>query len=141
MKYSRINRFNTNITKPKKIMVINEDKDFIDEDDEFVDDVDEDDDFNESLNEADGDNDDNEPEPPMDEQKLKIEALKLATNVGKLMNNVTPEDIVKIAGMLAEFIRNNQDGNISDNATDDFADDSEENESNVQTIDSDEDFA
>jgi hypothetical protein len=57
------------------------------------------------------------------------------------MNNVTPEDIVKIAGMLAEFIRNNQDGNISDNATDDFADDSEENESNVQTIDSDEDFA
>jgi hypothetical protein len=141
MKYSRINRFNTNITKPKKIMVINEDKDFIDEDDEFVDDIDEDDDFNESLNEADGDNDDNEPEPPMDEQKLKIEALKLATNVGKLMNNVTPEDIVKIAGMLAEFIRNNQDGNISDNATDDFADDSEENESNVQTIDSDEDFA
>jgi hypothetical protein len=137
MKYNRINRFTTNISKPKKIMVINEDADFIDKDDEFVDE----DDFNESLNEADGDNEDNEPEPPMDEQKLKIEALKLATNVGKLMNNVTPEDIVKIAGMLAEFIRNNQDGNISDNVTDDFANEPEENESNVQTIDSDEDFA
>jgi hypothetical protein len=137
MKYNRINRFNTNINKPKRIKVINEDSDFIDEDDEFIDE----DDFNESLNEADGDSDNNEPEPPMDEQKLKIEALKLATNVGKLMNNVTPEDIVKIAGMLAEFIRNNQDGNINDNATDEFNDNSEENESNVQTIDSDEDFA
>lgn len=123
----------------KKVYLINEDADFKKYDD-FDDDTEEKDDFNEdldfdddSLNEADGDNTEanNKPEPPMDEQKLRIESLKLATNVGKLMNNVTPEDIVTIAGMLAEFIRNNQNGDIDagEGFTDEEAEAGEENTS------------
>ena len=96
------------IKRGKKIVYINEnadfEDDFIDEDEEF-------------LNEADENNSgtNNDPEPPMDEEKLRIESLKLATSVAKLMDNVTPEDIITIAGMLAEFIRNNKNGDIDAN--------------------------
>lgn len=41
----------------------------------------------------------------MSDEDLKIESLKIATNIGKLMNNVTTDDIVKIAETVATFIK------------------------------------
>jgi len=41
----------------------------------------------------------------MTDEELKIEALKIATNIAKLMSNVTPEDIVNIAETVAKFIK------------------------------------
>lgn len=41
----------------------------------------------------------------MSDEELKIEALKIATNIAKLMSNVTPEDIVNIAETVAKFIK------------------------------------
>lgn len=104
------NRFN-NMPTHRDIIIINEDKDFEDfyEDEEL--------DFDDSLNEADGDNQGNETEdeePPMSEEKLKIEALKIATSMCKLMDNVVPEDIIKTAGKVAEFIRNNGQADLGD---------------------------
>ena len=120
--------------KKKKIVYINEahdfDDDFIDEEDEFIDESD-------SLNE-DGEEGpaDNQPAEPMDEEKLRIESLKLATSVAKLMENVTPEDIIIIAGMLAEFIRNNKNGEISSEDVADFG-----NPDKGADMGGDEDFA
>ena len=120
--------------KKKKIVYINEahdfDDDFIDEEDEFIDESD-------SLNE-DGEEGpaDNQPAEPMDEEKLRIESLKLATSVAKLMENVTPEDIITIAGMLAEFIRNNKNGDISPEDVADF-----DNPDKGADMGGDEDFA
>ena len=104
------NRFN-NMPAHRDIIIINEDKDFEDfyKDEEL--------DFDDSLNEADGDNQGNETEdeePPMSEEKLKIEALKIATSMCKLMDNVVPEDIIKTAGKVAEFIRNNGQASLGD---------------------------
>ena len=44
-------------------------------------------------------------EDTMSDEELKIEALKIATNIAKLMSNVTPEDIVNIAETVAKFIK------------------------------------
>ena len=41
----------------------------------------------------------------MTDEELKIESLKIATNIGKLMSNVTTEDIVSIAETVAKFIK------------------------------------
>lgn len=67
-----------------------------------------DDDLNEdlTLNEEESDGPD-EPKPPMDDEKLRIESVKLATSIAKLMSNVTPEDIIKLSGIVATYIRNN----------------------------------
>ena len=98
-------KYNIKKTSTNRILYLNESEDFIDEDDslEFDDDLNEDVDY---LNEADDENS-NEPEPPMDEEKLRIESVKLATNIAKLMSNVMPEDIINLAGHVAAFIRNN----------------------------------
>lgn len=111
----------------KRIISLNESNyDFIDEDTDFIDeDLNEADEF---INEDDGDN---APEPPMDEEKLRIESLKLATNIAKLMSDVTPDDIIKIANTVAGFIRNNNpESDLSPNVTDmnseeDFGDETE----------------
>lgn len=90
--------------------LINEAKDEVDFIDETYDFDDDDEEVEEkSLYEADGDNAaEQKPEEPMDEEKLRIESLKLATSMAKLMDNVTPDDIIKIAGLVAEFIRDNR---------------------------------
>lgn len=115
MKYNRYN-------KPvNQIIYLNESEDFIDEmdDRDFDDDLNEEDDqdFDDDLNEdADYINeaeDDNQPDPPMDEEKLRIESVKLATNIAKLMSNVMPEDIINLAGHVAAFIRNNNNQDLS----------------------------
>ena len=65
----------------------------------------------------------------------QIFKLKLATSVAKLMDNVTPEDIVTIAGMLAEFIRNNKNGDIDANDVADFGDSNENDDFNDEMPD------
>lgn len=42
----------------------------------------------------------------MSDEDLKIESLKIATNICKLMNNVLPEDIIEVAEKVANFIKN-----------------------------------
>lgn len=46
----------------------------------------------------------------MTEEELKIESLKIATNIAKLMSDVTPEDILSIANTVSDFIRNHEIG-------------------------------
>lgn len=54
------------------------------------------------LFEADSEND------KMTEEDLKIESLKIATNIAKLMSDVTTDDILTIATKVADFIRNHE---------------------------------
>ena len=46
----------------------------------------------------------------MSDEDLKVEALKIATNIAKLMSNVTAQDVVTIAGTVSDFIRNHEIG-------------------------------
>lgn len=131
----KFRRYNT--TNNRNVIVINEDADFEKYNDFNDEDEDQEMDFDDSLNEADGDNSqngsENEEEPPMSEEKLKIESLKIATNICKLMNNVFPEDVIKTAGKVAEFIRNNgQTGFEDTDASDDYAEEEEDHE-NTET--------
>lgn len=131
----KFRRYNT--TNNRNVIVINEDADFEKYNDFNDEDEDQEMDFDDSLNEADGDNSqngsENEEEPPMSEEKLKIESLKIATNICKLMNNVLPEDIIKTAGKVAEFIRNNgQTGFEDTEASDDYVEE-EETPENTET--------
>lgn len=84
----------------------------------------------------------------MTDEELKIESLKIATNIGKLMSNVTPDDIVNIAETVANFIKNgdtsasmeteNKEDTEEDFVTDE--DTEEENTSEENTEDTEEDF-
>ena len=87
----------------KIIKEIFEDKDFLEDTyAEVFDDV-------EVVNEAEGDEEeDEETEKVMSDEKLKIESLKIAVNMAKLMSNVTPDDIINIASSVADFIRNHE---------------------------------
>lgn len=69
----------------------------------------------------------------MSDEDLKIESLKIATNIGKLMSNVTTEDIVSIAETVAKFIKG------SESLTLDNTDETESNEE--ATADTEEDFS
>lgn len=42
----------------------------------------------------------------MTDEKLKIESLKIAINISKLMSDVQVDDVVQIAQTVADFIRN-----------------------------------
>lgn len=56
----------------------------------------------------DGDNgfvDDLEPDKMPDED-LRIEALKRAIDIAKLMSNVTTQDVINIASKIADYISN-----------------------------------
>jgi hypothetical protein len=41
----------------------------------------------------------------MSDEEIKIKALNLAINIAKLMNDVTTEDVLKIAAKVAVFIK------------------------------------
>ena len=69
----------------------------------------------------------------MSDEDLKIESLKIATNIGKLMSNVTTEDIVSIAETVAKFIKG------SESLTLDNTDETESHEE--VTADTEEDFS
>lgn len=48
----------------------------------------------------------------MTDEELKIESLKIATNIAKLMSNVTTEDIVSIAETVAKFIKGGEGASL-----------------------------
>ena len=65
-------------------------------------------------------------EKKMSDEDLKVEALKIATNIAKLMSNVTAQDVVTIAGTVSDFIRNHEIGSAE--TSDDFLPDNEAEE-------------
>jgi len=44
----------------------------------------------------------------MSDEELKVESLKIATNIAKLMSDVTPDDIISIASKVSDFIKNHE---------------------------------
>ena len=74
----------------------------------------------------------------MSDEDLKIESLKIATNICKLMNDVLPEDIIEVAEKVAQFIKNGGDLTVTTSSdSDDTSDDSTDDEI---TSDFEEDF-
>lgn len=76
----------------------------------------------------------------MTDEELKIESLKIATNIGKLMSNVTTEDIVSIAETVAKFIKGGEGASLetsNDNSSDESSDDTEEEAEDFDTNDED----
>ena len=57
----------------------------------------------------------------MTDEELKIESLKIATNIAKLMSGVTPEDIVNIAETVAKFIKDGASGSLETSSSDEDA--------------------
>ena len=47
-----------------------------------------------------------EGDKALTDEELKIESLKIATNIGKLLKDITAQDIVTIAGTVSAFIKN-----------------------------------
>jgi hypothetical protein len=66
----------------------------------------------------------------MSDEDLKVEALKIATNIAKLMSNVTAQDVVTIAGTVSDFIRNHEIGSAE--TSDDFLSDNEAEETSSE---------
>lgn len=89
--------------------------DDLNEDDDLdEDELDEDDELSEAeLNEDELNEDESSNDSTMSSQEIKVESLKIATNIAKLMSDVTTEDIISIADKVADFIRNH---NIGDEA-------------------------
>lgn len=78
---------------------------------------------------------DTQEDTGMTDEELKIESLKIATNIGKLMSNVTPDDIVNIAETVANFIKNGDtSASMETNSTE------TENTEDEDTEDTEEDF-
>lgn len=81
----------------------------------------------------------------MSDEDLKIESLKIATNICKLMNNVLPEDIIAVAEKVATFIKNGAAVTLekASDETEDVADDVDDTAEDVEgeTSDFDEDFS
>lgn len=85
----------------------------------------------------------------MSDEDLKIESLKIATNICKLMNNVLPEDIIEVAEKVANFIKNgggelSADDTVSEEPApeeeSDFEEVTEETPEGEETEDFEEDF-
>ena len=75
----------------------------LDEDNLFEDLLTEDELFEDDVNESTEDK-------KITEEELKIESLKIATNIAKLMSDVTTDDIITIADKVSGFIRDHQIG-------------------------------
>lgn len=76
----------------------------------------------------------------MTDEELKIESLKIATNIGKLMSNVTTEDIVSIAETVAKFIKGGEGASLetsNDNSSDEGSEDTGEEAEDFDTNDED----
>lgn len=91
---------------------LNEDDDLDEDADLDEDELDEDDELSEAeLNEDELNEDESSNDSTMSNQDIKVESLKIATNIAKLMSDVTTEDIISIADKVADFIRNHNIGN------------------------------
>lgn len=76
----------------------------------------------------------------MTDEELKIESLKIATNIGKLMSSVTTEDIVSIAETVAKFIKGGEGASLetsNDNSSDEGSEDTGEEAEDFDTNDED----
>ena len=62
------------------------------------------------LNEDELNEDERTNDTTMTDEDLKVESLKIATNIAKLMSDVTTDDIISIAGKVSDFIRNHNIG-------------------------------
>lgn len=62
-------------------------------------------DSNDSLNEADGDNESSDNSGIRSEDQLRIEACKLSQKISKLMDNVSPADMLEIADACLKYIK------------------------------------
>ena len=72
----------------------------------------------------------------MTDEELKIESLKIATNIGKLMSNVTTERIVSIAETVAKFSQGGGGASLETTNDDSSADeDNGETEEDFNTED------
>lgn len=72
-------------------------------------------------------------EKQLTDEELKVESLKIATSIAKLMTDVTPEDIINISKTVANFIKGDTDEPLEDLEGDDDADVTEdEDEENFQ---------
>lgn len=72
----------------------------------------------------------------MTDEELKIESLKIATNICKLMSNVTTEDIVSIAETVAKFIKGGEGASLETTNDDSSSDeDNGETEEDFNTED------
>lgn len=58
-------------------------------------------------------------EDTMTDEELKVESLKIATNIAKLMSDVTTEDIISIADKVSGFIRDHKIGSDAGSETED----------------------
>lgn len=76
----------------------------------------------------------------MSDEDLKIESLKIATNICKLMNNVLPEDIIEVAEKVAQFIKNGGELSVDSSNTSDNEDFDTDDEQDEDTSDFEEDF-
>ncbi len=54
--------------------------------------------------------DESSSDTTMTDEDLKVESLKIATNIAKLMADVTVDDVISIAGKVSDFIRNHNIG-------------------------------
>lgn len=82
----------------------------------------------------------------MSDEDLKIESLKIATNICKLMNDVTPEDIMEVAEKVAKFIKNGGNLEVSSDTAetaseDENSDFEDTDEESTETEDFEEDFS
>lgn len=81
----------------------------------------------------------------MTDEELKVEALKIATNIGKLMSNVTPDDIVNIAETVAKFIKGGSSASLETTTADkeenfDTTEDETEESTEENEAEAEEDF-
>lgn len=65
----------------------------------------------------------------MSDHEIRVEALKIATNMAKLMSDVTTEDIINIADKVAAFIKDHQIGEDEEPEEEPIEEEPEEGES------------
>ena len=82
----------------------------------------------------------NQEEAGMTDEELKIESLKIATNIGKLMNNVTTEDIVNIAETVAKFIKGGDNASLETTGGEEESEEDFEESPEEETEDTEENF-
>lgn len=64
----------------------------------------------------------------MTDEELKVESLKIATSIAKLMTDVTPEDIINISKTVANFIKGDTGEPLEDLEGEDAPEDDEDEE-------------
>lgn len=88
----------------------------------------------ENLNE-DEDVNESAEDKTMTEEELKIESLKIATNIAKLMSDVTTDDIITIADKVSGFIRDHQIGSSDSGSSSEESSENSDNSNSEENSD------